>query len=59
MNIRCETTQDFFAIAQVHTLAFAGEKEAEIVEKIRNSHRYIPELSLVAEINGTGRSYFI
>ncbi|NJL09298.1 MAG: N-acetyltransferase [Calothrix sp. SM1_7_51] len=53
MNIRCETTQDNLAIAQINTLAFAREKEAQIVEKIHNSDRYIPELSLIAEVNGT------
>ncbi|QMS87976.1 N-acetyltransferase [Nostoc edaphicum CCNP1411] len=50
MNIRCETLTDYPAIAEVNTLAFGQENEAKLVEKIRRSHRYIPELSLVAEI---------
>ncbi|ODG97633.1 GCN5 family acetyltransferase [Nostoc sp. KVJ20] len=49
MNIRCETLTDYPAIAEVNTLAFGQENEAKLVEKIRRSDRYIPELSLVAE----------
>nr|WP_026104006.1 N-acetyltransferase [Anabaena sp. PCC 7108] len=52
MNIRCETPSDYPAIAEVNTLAFQGETEAKLIEKIRLSDRYIPELSLVAEIKG-------
>jgi len=50
MNIRCETLTDYPAIAEVNTLAFGQENEAKLVEEIRRSDRYIPELSLVAEI---------
>ncbi|MFW9258062.1 GNAT family N-acetyltransferase [Nostoc sp. CALU 546] len=50
MNIRCETLTDYPAIAEVNTLAFGQENEAKLVEEIRRSERYIPELSLVAEI---------
>ncbi|MDZ8236942.1 N-acetyltransferase [Nostoc sp. ChiQUE01b] len=52
MNIRCETLTDYPAIAQVNTLAFGQDNEAKLVERIRHSDRYIPELSLVAEIEG-------
>ncbi|MCC5618556.1 N-acetyltransferase [Nostoc sp. CHAB 5836] len=50
MNIRCETLEDYTVIAEVNKLAFDQENEAKIVEKIRNSDRYIPEFSLVAEV---------
>ncbi|MEA5569617.1 N-acetyltransferase [Calothrix sp. UHCC 0171] len=51
MQIRAETTQDYLQIAEVNTLAFGRENEANLITEIRNSHFYIPELSLVAEID--------
>ncbi|MEH2282760.1 MAG: N-acetyltransferase [Nostoc sp.] len=50
MNIRCETLPDYPAIAEVNTLAFGQENEAKLVEKIRDSDRYISDFSLVAEV---------
>ncbi|MBD2677106.1 MULTISPECIES: GNAT family N-acetyltransferase [Nostoc] len=52
MNIRRETLTDYPAVAQINTLAFGQDNEAKLVEIIRHSDRYIPELSLVAEIEG-------
>jgi putative acetyltransferase len=52
MHIRCETLTDYPAITEVNTLAFGQENEARLVEVIRRSDGYIPELSLVAEIEG-------
>jgi putative acetyltransferase len=52
MKIRCETLTDYPAVAEVNTLAFGQENEAKLVEEIRRSNGYIPELSLVAEIEG-------
>ncbi|MBD2450356.1 N-acetyltransferase [Nostoc sp. FACHB-152] len=49
--IRTETPQDYAAIAEVNTLAFGQENEAKLIEAIRHSDRYIPELALVAEID--------
>ncbi|AFY42373.1 GNAT family N-acetyltransferase [Nostoc sp. PCC 7107] len=51
MNIRCESPQDYLAIAEVNTLAFGQDNEAKLIAKIRCSDRYIPELSVVAEID--------
>jgi putative acetyltransferase len=52
MDIRCESLADYAAIAEVNILAFGQENEAKLVEEIRCSQGYIPELSLVAEIDG-------
>ncbi|MEH2203764.1 MAG: N-acetyltransferase [Nostoc sp.] len=50
IDIRCETLSNYTAIAEMNTLAFGQENEAKLVEKIRNSDRYISNLSLVAEV---------
>lgn len=49
--IRPEKQLDYRAIAKVHNLAFKQEDEAKLVERIRASNLYIPQLSLVAEID--------
>ncbi|MBW4690623.1 MAG: N-acetyltransferase [Lyngbya sp. HA4199-MV5] len=49
MNIRPETPADHTAIADVLTQAFGQANEAQLVDRIRQSDRYIPSLSLVAE----------
>ncbi len=51
MEIRVENPQDYLNIAEVNTLAFARENEANLITEIRNSNFYIPKLSLVAEID--------
>ncbi|PPS44110.1 GNAT family N-acetyltransferase [Chroococcidiopsis sp. TS-821] len=51
--IRCESLLDASAIHNVHTQAFERENEAQLVKNIRHSDRYIPQLSLVAEVNNT------
>lgn len=52
MDIRSETLPDYAAIAEVNILAFGQENEAKLIKEIRCSQGYIPELSLVAEIDG-------
>lgn len=52
MQIRTETPGDYLAIADILLQAFGQEAEALLVERIRQSDRYIPELSLVAEKEG-------
>ncbi|PAX53267.1 GNAT family N-acetyltransferase [Brunnivagina elsteri] len=53
MKIRAENPQDYSQIAKVNTLAFGRENEANLITEIRNSNFYIPELSLVVEIDNT------
>jgi putative acetyltransferase len=52
MQIRTETPGDYPAIADILLQAFEQDAEALLVERIRRSDRYIPELALVAEKEG-------
>lgn len=52
MIIRPETLADIPAIYAVNRLAFDGEAEPRLVDAIRLSEDFIPELSLVAEADG-------
>ena len=49
--IRSEQIEDYAAIAETNTLAFRRENESQLINKIRESDRHVPELSLVAELN--------
>jgi putative acetyltransferase len=48
LAIRSETAADYAAIHEVNVLAFGRDNEARLVEVIRASAEFIPELSLVA-----------
>lgn len=52
MEIRAERTDEYATVEQIHTLAFAGEREAKVVARARHSLQFIPELSLVAVAEG-------
>ena len=52
MLIRPEKPQDCEAIRRVNQLAFGQEEEAMLVDALRRSDAFIPELSLVAEEEG-------
>jgi putative acetyltransferase len=51
MDIRSESLPDYAAIAEVNILAFGQQNEAKLIEEIRGSQGYIPELSLIAEVD--------
>jgi len=52
MVIRPERAADQEAIAALTRAAFGKEREVEMIEAIRASDGFVPELSLVAELDG-------
>ena len=52
MRIRRETEPDHAAVADVTAAAFGQQDEARLVEAIRASDEFVPELTLVAEEDG-------
>lgn len=52
VTIRAERPADHDAIAEVVTAAFGSPAEARLVEAIRSSPNFVPELSLVAALDG-------
>jgi putative acetyltransferase len=57
--IRPETAADHDEIRRVNDEAFGGAIEAKIVDAIRGSDRFLPELSLVAVSEGQTRGHVI
>jgi putative acetyltransferase len=51
--IEAETEGDYEQITKLHTVAFSRDGEARLVEKLRKTSIYIPELSLVAKYRNT------
>ena len=51
MIIRTENKQDFASVYELHKQAFGQTEEPDLVNKLRESDRFIPELSLVAEVD--------
>lgn len=52
MLIRPESTVDHDAIRRVVSAAFGSPVEAQLVDRIRASPEYVPEMALVAEVDG-------
>lgn len=52
VTIRPERATDYERIAEVVEAAFEGPAEVRLVERIRASEFYVPELALVAEVDG-------
>jgi putative acetyltransferase len=50
--VRPEQPSDFDAIRRLVHLAFGRVNEADLVERVRASEHYVPELALVAEDDG-------
>lgn len=57
ITIRTEEEKDHKQIYEVSKLAFQQENEGKLIEKIRNSENFIPELSIVAEIDNRTVEY--
>jgi putative acetyltransferase len=52
VTIRAERPDDGEAIAEVVAAAFGSSAEARLVEALRSSSSFVPEWSLVAELDG-------
>ena len=52
MIIRAETPGDYPGVARVNNAAFDEENEAQLIDLIRRTDLYVPELSLVAVVDG-------
>jgi putative acetyltransferase len=59
LKIRPEQEKDFKDIRKITHDAFANEEEPDLIEAIRESEFYIPELSLVAEMGGKVKGYIM
>ncbi len=58
--IRQEHVSDHASVREVNRLSFNQENEAKLVESLRNNGLvFIPELSLVAEVNGKIVGYIL
>lgn len=52
MKIRPEQPSDYQGISETIVQAFGQDNEVRLVEEIRKGDRYIPNLSLVSEVDG-------
>jgi putative acetyltransferase len=51
-RVRPETPAEIDRITELTRLAFDGEHEVDMIADIRKSDRFVPELSLIAELGG-------
>ncbi|MDH5468300.1 MAG: N-acetyltransferase [Candidatus Aminicenantes bacterium] len=59
LKIRPETEEDFTKITEVNDLAFGQKNEGILVERLRETERFVSELSLVAELEGKIVGYIL
>jgi len=52
IKIRAEVADDHQSITNVNNLAFGQEDESILITKLRQTNEFIPDLSLVAEVDG-------
>ena len=52
VTLRPETPADYAAVRDVVGRAFEREEVVDLVDRIRSSENYVPELSFVAESDG-------
>ena len=52
IKVRQETDQDYGRITDVNDLGFGQKNEGQLISGLRKTKKFIPELSLVAEIEG-------
>src|SRR3989344_4803395 len=50
--VRTETSNDYQAVFGLNAKAFGQENESRLVDALRKGDAFVPELSLVAEMNG-------
>jgi predicted N-acetyltransferase YhbS len=55
--IRQEKNEDYKSIYEINYQALKQKNESELIERIRGSKNFVPELSLIAEKNS--RTYSI
>lgn len=52
MRVRQEQAEDVGAVHALNRAAFGGDVEARLVDALRDSDAFVPELSIVAELGG-------
>ncbi len=52
ITLRKETEKDYPEIGRVNDLAFVRKAEGRLINTLRNTENYIPELSIIAEYEG-------
>jgi predicted N-acetyltransferase YhbS len=51
ITLRKEQKKDFDSIAMINDMAFGRKAESKLIDALRNTAEFIPDLSIVAEVN--------